>query len=87
MVDEGKMAEEKAAATAAATSPAAKKEGVDIAAAAAAGGGGDGTEEVEGEDDGEPCPKVSSADVKMNSALRATRSSPYAKPQGEAEDD
>lgn len=91
MADEGKKAEEKAAASAAAASPA--KEGVDLAAAAGAvgggsdGGAGDGTDEAEGEDDGEPCPKVSSRDQKVNSALKAARGAPYAKPQGEAPND
>jgi hypothetical protein len=41
---------------------------------------------MEGEDDGEPCPKVSSSATvnKMDGALMAQRNtSPYAKPQGE----
>lgn len=79
MVEEGKKAEEKAAAQASAASPSSPKEGVNIAAAATGGGGTE--DEVEGEEDDKPCPKVSSTN-KVNSALRASRT-PYAKPEGE----
>ena len=83
MAEEGKKAElEKAASTAA--PPAGTKDGVDIAAAAAGsaagGGGGTGDEEAEGEDDDEPCPKVSGG----KKGSMASKSYPYAKPQGEA---
>mmetsp|Transcript_19224 Transcript_19224/g.41652 ORF Transcript_19224/g.41652 Transcript_19224/m.41652 type:complete len:556 (+) Transcript_19224:159-1826(+) len=84
MVEEGKKAEDKATPSTAAP-PAGSKDGVDIAAAAAGNGGGGGTadEESEGEDDGEPCPKVSSAKMSMmDKGLSTPRGvAPYAKPR------
>lgn len=80
MVEEGKKAEEKAAAQASSASPSSPKEGVNIAAAATGGGGTE--DEVEGEEDDTPCPKVSSTN-KVNSALRASRT-PYAKPEAKS---
>lgn len=66
--------------------PAGTKDGVDIAAAASGAvknGGGETAEETEGEDDAEPCPKVTNASLKksagLDGALRAQRSSPYVK--------
>ena len=82
MAEDGKKAEEKAASQASAASPPSAKEGVDTAGDPAAGGGGT-EDEVEGEDDGEPCPKVSGTN-KVDRALSASRT-PYAKPQGEVE--
>ena len=86
MADEGKKEVEPAASTAA--PPAGTKDGVDIAAASAgvnSGGAGAVTEENEGEvdDNEESCPKVSTKANKLDGALKASRNSPYAKPQGE----